>query len=170
MGWYLTNPCDRLFKAPLVYQIMLHGQNSSQSVTKAPERKKRNFAQYQKLIISNESSSYFYSADTISFYNNALYLQFFRKIFLRNVESFPCFSNSRSANILTSVKIVNFNIFTNSVLILRIYLTLTYFQLAALTIAVNLSVLREAPPIRPPSTLTFERSSAALASFIEPPY
>ena len=45
-----------------------------------------------------------------------------------------------------------------------------FYAFAALTIAVNLSVLRDAPPIRPPSTLTFARSSAALASFIEPPY
>ena len=44
------------------------------------------------------------------------------------------------------------------------------YALAALTIAVNLSVLREAPPIRPPSTFSLARSSAALASFIEPPY
>ena len=49
------------------------------------------------------------------------------------------------------------------------YSSLSY-ALAAFTIAVNLSVLRDAPPIRPPSTLGFARSSAALPSFIEPPY
>ena len=41
---------------------------------------------------------------------------------------------------------------------------------AASTIAVNFSGTREAPPIRPPSTLGLARSSAAFFSFIEPPY
>ena len=41
---------------------------------------------------------------------------------------------------------------------------------AASTIAVNFSATREAPPMRPPSTLGFASSSAAFFSFIEPPY
>ena len=41
---------------------------------------------------------------------------------------------------------------------------------AAFTMAANFSGIREAPPIRPPSTLTLESSSAAFFSFIEPPY
>ena len=44
------------------------------------------------------------------------------------------------------------------------------YLLAALTIAANFSATSDAPPIRPPSTLVFERSSSALPSFIEPPY
>ena len=41
---------------------------------------------------------------------------------------------------------------------------------AASTIAANFSGMRDAPPIRPPSTLGLARSSDAFLSFIEPPY
>lgn len=51
-------------------------------------------------------------------------------------------------------------------LLFRLY----FYLFAAFTIAVNLSVLSDAPPIRPPSTLCFARRSSAFASFIEPPY
>ena len=46
----------------------------------------------------------------------------------------------------------------------------TDYAFAAATIAANFSATSEAPPIRPPSTSSLERSSAAFASFIEPPY
>ena len=49
-------------------------------------------------------------------------------------------------------------------------LSLSNYLLAAFTIAANFSATREAPPIRPPSTLVLERSSSALPSFMEPPY
>ena len=41
---------------------------------------------------------------------------------------------------------------------------------AALTITEKSSALSDAPPIRPPSTSTLARSSAAFLAFIEPPY
>ena len=41
---------------------------------------------------------------------------------------------------------------------------------AAVTILSNFSGTRDAPPIRPPSTLYLPRSSAALPSFMLPPY
>ena len=41
---------------------------------------------------------------------------------------------------------------------------------AALTITEKSAALSEAPPMRPPSTLTLATSSAALPAFIEPPY
>lgn len=41
---------------------------------------------------------------------------------------------------------------------------------AASTMTANFSGTRDAPPIRPPSTFTFPRSSAAFLSFMEPPY
>ena len=44
------------------------------------------------------------------------------------------------------------------------------YAFAASMIAVNLSVFSDAPPISPPSTLAFASSSAALPSFIDPPY
>ena len=46
----------------------------------------------------------------------------------------------------------------------------TRFYCAAETIAVNASVLRDAPPIRPPSMFSFARRSAAFLSFMDPPY
>ena len=44
------------------------------------------------------------------------------------------------------------------------------YACAASTILANLAGTREAPPMSPPSTLTLDSSSAALPSFMEPPY